>query len=88
MLKPISNDRHYIITYMPLRLIMFLIRNKILHQFVTYVLKDQKGMRTAPEIIKFMSICKKNVFNRLFIWINTNEGIEFWLNIDRKWQNG
>lgn len=88
MLKPISNDRHYIITYMPLRLIMFLIRNNILHQFVTYVLEHQKRMRTAPEIIKFISTYKKNVFNRLFIWVNTNEGAEFWVNIDRKWQNG
>lgn len=72
---------------MPLRLIMFLIRNKILHQFVTYVLKDQKEIRTAPEIIRFISTCKRDVFNRLFIWVNTKEGTDFWLNIDKKWQN-
>lgn len=79
--------KNYLVVNMPLKLLSFLIENKILHQFITYVLRDQKEIRTTPEIIRFMSVCEKHIFNRLFVWINTDEGTDFWLNIDKKWQN-
>lgn len=81
------NPRHHIIAYMPLKLLMFLIKNKILHQWLTYVIRDQTGVRTAPEIVRFLVYHKENVFNGLFQWLYTVEGSDFWLDIDRKWWN-
>lgn len=86
MIKPV-NSRHHIIAYMPLRLLMFLIKNKILHQWLTYVIRDQTGIRTAPEIVRFLVYHKVNAFNRLFPWSYTVEGSDFWLDIDRKWRD-
>lgn len=86
MIKPV-NSRHHIITYMPLRLLMFLIKNKILHQWLTYVIRDQTGVRTAPEIVRFLVYHKENAFNGLFQRSYTVEGLDFWLDIDRKWRD-
>lgn len=86
MIKPV-NSRHHIITYMPLRLLMFLIKNKILHQWLTYVIRDQTGVRTAPEIVRFLVCHEKNAFSGLFQRYYTVEGLDFWLDIDWKWQN-
>lgn len=84
MIKPV-NSRHHIVTYMPSKLLMFLIKNKILHQWLTYVIRDQTGVRTAPEIVRFLVCHKENAFNGLFQWSYTVEGLNFWLDINRKW---
>lgn len=86
MIKPV-NSRHHIITYMPLTLLMFLIKNKILHQWLTYVTRDQTGVRTAPEIVRFLVCHEENAFSGLFQRYYTVEGLDFWLDIDWKWQN-
>ena len=78
--------RNYLVTNMPLKLLLFLIENKILHQFITYVLRDQKGIRTAPDIIKFISKQEKSIFSLLFTWIYTDEGFDFWIEIYTKWR--
>jgi hypothetical protein len=86
MIKPV-NPRHHIIVYMPLRLLMFLIKKKILHQWLTYVIREQTGLRTAPEIVRFLVCHKENTFSGLFPWSYTVEGSDFWLDVDRKWRN-
>lgn len=86
MIKPV-NPRHHITTYMPLELLMFLIKNKILHQWLTYVIQDQTEVRTAPEIVRFLVYNKVSIFNMLFVWCDTVEGPDFWLDISQKWWN-
>lgn len=78
--------RSYLVINMPLKLLLFLIENKILHQFITYVLRDQKGIRTAHEIIKFISKQENRIFCCLFEWTYTDEGFNFWIEIDTKWR--
>ena len=78
--------RNYLVINMPLKLLLFLIENKILHQFITYVLRNQEGIRTAPEIIKFISKQEKSIFSLLFKQTYTNEGFDFWIEIDTKWR--
>lgn len=86
MIKPV-NPRHHIITYMPSELLIFLIKNKILHQWLTYVIQDQTGIKTAPEIVRFLVYNKASAFNMLFMWCDTVEGPDFWLDISQKWWN-
>ena len=66
MIKPI-NPRHYIVTYMPLKLLLFLIQEKILNLWLKLIqeyIKDENI--TAPELIRRMK--NPNIFNDI-IWI-------------------
>lgn len=87
MIKPV-HARHHLVVYMPLKLLTFLIENKILHKWITYVIRDQTGIRTAPEIIRYLKnpINFKNGISDLFCWLSTKEDIIFWENIDEKWR--
>lgn len=86
MIKPV-NPRHHIVTYMPLNLLMFLIKKKVLSQWINNILKQNEGRYTAPEIIRLL---KNDVYFRnsiciLFQWRKTPEGINFWDAIDSEW---
>lgn len=86
MIKPV-NPRHHIVTYMPLNLLMFLIKKKVLSQWINNILKQNEGRYTAPEIIRLLKndVYFRNSIRILFQWRKTPEGINFWNAIDSEW---
>ena len=86
MIKPV-NPRHHIVTYMPFELLMFLIKKKVLSQWLNNIIKHNKKKYTAPEIIKLLKnkYYFRNNIRIFFIWLETPEGIDFWDEIDNEW---
>lgn len=87
MIKPV-NPRHHIVTYMPLKLLLFLIREKVLDLWLKLIqeyMKDEKI--TAPELIREMK--NPNIFYDI-IWVcylieENEEKANILLDIDNKW---
>lgn len=66
--------------------IIFLKQNNIYHLFV-YNMKNRVNIRWCYDI-KTMSIYSPYCFvDDAFKWVNTNEGYNFWHNINTKWRN-
>ena len=89
MIKPV-NPKHHIITYMPLKLLLFLIQEKALSLWLKLIqeyMKDEKI--TAPELIRRM---KDQDILYDIIWvcylIEEDENLEdILLDIDKEWVN-
>lgn len=87
MIKPV-NPRHHIITCMPLKLLLFLIQEKVLSLWLKLIqeyMKDEKI--TASELIRRMK--NPNIFDDI-IWvcylIEENEvQADILLDADNKW---
>lgn len=86
MIKPV-NPRHHIVTYMPLDLLMFLIKKKVLSRWIDNILKQNERRYTAPEIVRLLKndVYFRNSIRILFVWYKTPEGIKFWNAIDSEW---
>ena len=66
MIKPV-NPRHHIVTYMPLKLLLFLIQEKALSSWLKLIQEYMKNEEiTAPELIREMK--NPNIFYDI-IWI-------------------
>lgn len=66
MIKPV-NPRHHIVTYMPLKLLLFLIQEKVLNLWLKLIQEYIKYEKiTAPELIREMK--NPNIFYDI-IWV-------------------
>ena len=89
MIKPV-NPRHYIITYMPLKLLLFLIQEKVLSLWLKLIQKYMKDEKiTAPELIRRMK--NQNILYDI-IWVcflveENEKRMNMLRNIDNKWTN-
>ena len=89
MIKPV-NPRHHIVTYMPLKLLLFLIQEKVLSLWLKLIqeyMKDEKI--TAPELIRRMK--NQNILYDI-IWVcflveENEKRMNMLRNIDNKWTN-
>lgn len=89
MIKSV-NPRHHIITYMPLKLLLFLIQEKALSLWLKLIqeyMKDEKI--TAPELIRRMK--NPNIIDNI-IWVcylieKDEVQRDILLNADNKWVN-
>ena len=87
MIKPV-NPRHHIVTYMPLKLLIFLIQEKVLNLWLKLIqeyMEDEKI--TAPELIREMK--NPNIFYDI-IWVcylieEDKNQAHILLDIDNKW---
>lgn len=89
MIKPV-NLRHHIVTYMPLKLLLFLIQEKVLSLWLKLIqeyMKDEKI--TASELIRRMK--NQNILYDI-IWVcflveENEKRMNMLRNIDNKWTN-
>lgn len=87
MIKPV-NPRHHIVTYMPLKLLIFLIQEKTLSLWLKLIQEYMKYERiTAPELIRKMK--NPNIFYDI-IWVcylieEDEKQADILLDVDNKW---
>ena len=89
MIKPV-NLRHHSVTYMPLKLLLFLIQEKVLSLWLKLIqeyMKDEKI--TAPELIRRMK--NQNILYDI-IWVcflveENEKRMNMLRNINNKWTN-
>ena len=87
MIKPV-NPRHHIVTYMPLKLLLFLIQEKVLNLWLKLIQEYMKDEEiTAPELIRKMK--NPNIFYDI-IWIcylieENEKQPDTLLDIHKKW---
>ena len=87
MIKSV-NPRHHIVTYMPLKLLLFLIQEKALNLWLKLIQEYMKEENiTAPELVRKMK--NKNIFYAI-IWIcylieEDKNQANILLDIDNKW---
>lgn len=87
MIKPV-NPRHHIVTYMPLKLLLFLIQEKVLNLWLKLIQEYMKDEEiTAPELVRKMK--NLNIFYDI-IWIcylieENEKQSDTLLGIHKKW---
>lgn len=86
MLKPVYDYRHFIVCNMPMKFLLFLIKEKILSRYLDKTIQHHIRLKNNPvETLKYIfSHGKRNYIYLSFLYLGTDES-SFWSKINKKW---